>query len=95
MRSATETGRTALEARRETRLIIDMEEAYAAKLSRSIMRALTAIDTKLPLEARKQLVNTGTVDNLLSLKMAIDGLYDDPLSLKMPIESLHEDPTAL
>lgn len=56
----------------EITVTIKMDATYADKLTRSLARALGAIG-RLDLSAQGQLVNMGTVDDLLALRMAIDG----------------------
>jgi hypothetical protein len=55
-----------LEATSETIVIVKMSGDYAGRVYRSIQRVLPAID-KLDPAARTQLVNTGTVDDLLAM----------------------------
>ena len=59
-----------LKASREVTISVTMDEAYAGKLERSLLRALTAVE-KINGEAYDQLVNTGTVDDLVSLRTVI------------------------
>lgn len=57
---------------------VTMEAEEAGKLSRALMRALTATEHMTPAR-RGQLVNTGTIEQLLALRMVLvsAGAEDD------------------
>jgi hypothetical protein len=60
-----------LEANAETTVTLRMSEKYARKVLGSLGRTLSTID-KLDPCRRGHLVNLGTVDDLLSVKTAIE-----------------------
>ena len=59
-----------LEVKRETKLTLTLSEDYAKKLERSLLRTLAAVDHLSP-DRRSALVNTGTTDSLLALRLAL------------------------
>lgn len=59
-----------LKASREVTINVTMDETYAGKLERSLLRVLTAVE-KNNGAVYDQLVNTGTVDDLVSLRTVI------------------------
>lgn len=60
-----------LKASREVTITVTMDEEYAGKLERSLLRVLTAVE-KNNSEVYDPLVNTGTVDDLISLRQVIN-----------------------
>lgn len=59
-----------LKVTRTAAYTVELDEAYAGKLARSLGRVLAAIDHLDP-TIRDQLVNTHTVDDLLALRTAL------------------------
>lgn len=62
-----------LEATSETTIMVRFSGPQAIKTVGSLSRVLTAID-KLSPEHRTRLVNTGTVDDLLALRTAMQNV---------------------
>lgn len=60
-----------LKVKRETMITISMEEETARTMSRAMNRLLTSVD-HLDTARRTQLVNTGTIDAVLAMRMAIE-----------------------
>jgi len=54
----------------ETTVTLTFDEPLAARMSRSIDRALTALD-KCTDDQKRWLANTGTIDDLLSLHLSL------------------------
>lgn len=59
-----------LKASREVTITVTMDETYAGKLERSLIRVLTAVENTNG-AVYDQLVNKGTVDDLISLRTVI------------------------
>lgn len=67
-----------MKATRESTYTVTLNAEEAGKLSRALNRALTATEHMTPAR-RGQLVNTGTIDQLLALRMVLvsAGAEDD------------------
>jgi hypothetical protein len=59
-----------LSAKRESMIIIEMNEPTARKITRALARLLESVD-HLDATRREVIVNTGTVDVVLALRMVI------------------------
>lgn len=61
-----------LTASRELMITVTMDEETARKMGAAIQRLLSAVDHLEP-GARNHLVNTGTIDAALAMRMSIEG----------------------
>jgi hypothetical protein len=75
-----------LKVKRRGTVVVTMDDEYAGKVWRSLGRAMDALGHMDQQEQRyEQLVNTGTIDDLLALRTAIINVMPDAAEKGIPV----------